>query len=122
LVFSSARHNLNETSSSSVPPPPPLNVLPGAKLNLPFRSYYLLEGPFAALDLGWNITAESFVPQSPNLFWPQDRAWCVASEIDLFYTLVAGSEALAADLLAVPRFEAARVFRATPSRKRRTYS
>jgi hypothetical protein len=129
LVFTAAGHTLNETSSSSVPPP--LKALPGTKLNLPFRSYYLREGPLdAALDLGWYITAESFVPQSPNLFWPQDRAWCVASEIDLFCTLVAGSEALAGDLLADPRLEASRVFPATPplqpalrpAPKRRTYS
>jgi hypothetical protein len=56
------------------------------------------------------LTADHFVPQSPNLFWPQDHAWCVASEIDLFCTLVAGSEALASALLSDPRLEAWRVF------------
>jgi hypothetical protein len=29
--------------------------------------------------------------QSPNPFWPADRAWCVASEIDFDSTLVAGT-------------------------------
>jgi hypothetical protein len=56
----------------------------------------------------------SFSPQSPNLFWPQDRTWCVASEIDLFCTLVAGSEKLAETLLGDARFEAWRVFPGNP--------
>ena len=57
-----------------------------------------------------------FVPQSPNLFWPRDRAWCVASEIDLFCTLVAGSNALAEKLIANPRLEVWRVFADDPVR------
>jgi len=44
----------------------------------------------------------------------QDRAWCVASEIDLFCALVAGSQALAAALLGDPRLEAWRVQPADP--------
>ena len=54
------------------------------------------------------------LPQSPNLFWPQDHAWCVAAEIDLFCTLVAGPEALAQALVADPRLEAWRVHPADP--------
>ena len=110
LVFNAPGDVVNDISYSFVRPPFAPEVLHGLKLNLPFRSYLLLEGPLdAALDLGWNITQESFVPQSPNLFWPQDHAWCVASEVDLFCTLVAGSEALAETLMADPRFEAWRV-------------
>ncbi|HZD69708.1 MAG TPA: hypothetical protein VFA45_12620 [Actinomycetes bacterium] len=45
---------------------------------------------------------------------PQDHAWCVASEIDLFCTLVAGSEALAQTLVGDPRLEAWRVHPADP--------
>lgn len=43
--------------------------------------------------------------QSPNLFWPDDRAWCVASEIDFDSTLVAGSTALIEALLTAPGLE-----------------
>jgi hypothetical protein len=32
--------------------------------------------------------------QGPNLWWPVDRAWCVASEIDLPWTFVGGSTKL----------------------------
>jgi hypothetical protein len=44
--------------------------------------------------------------QSPNLWWPEDRAWCVASEIDFDSTLVAGPAALVAALVAHPDLEA----------------
>jgi hypothetical protein len=29
--------------------------------------------------------------QSPTLWWPEDRAWCVASELDIYSTYVAAS-------------------------------
>jgi len=106
LVFAVPGDSLPDPTSS-VPSQVPADVLQAAKLTLPFRNYLLLQGPLdAALELGWNLTPNDFVPQSPNLFWPQDHAWCVASEIDLFCTLVAGSEALAETLIADPRFEA----------------
>lgn len=42
----------------------------------------------------------------PNLWWPADQAWCVATEIDLPWTYVGGSEALIAGVLADPRLGA----------------
>jgi len=79
-------------------------------VHLPERDYLLLEGPLdAATELGWSFPGGGFAPQSPNLFWPDDHAWCVASEIDLVCTLVGGSNALAERLLADPRLEAWRV-------------
>lgn len=38
--------------------------------------------------------------QSANLWWPEGRAWCVATEIDFNTTYVAGTQALVDDLLA----------------------
>ena len=43
---------------------------------------------------------------SPNLWWPDDRAWCVATEIDLAWTYVGGSAALIDDVLASAALEA----------------
>ena len=43
--------------------------------------------------------------QSPTLFWPADRAWCVATAPDRQCTLVAGSIALVEDLLAAAGLE-----------------
>lgn len=79
----------------------------GPRVRLPNREYLLFTGPLAAApELGATI-GETFRPQSPNLFWPQDHAWCVASEIDLSCTLVAGSEPLAEALVADKRLRAA---------------
>ncbi|WP_412736579.1 hypothetical protein [Krasilnikovia sp. MM14-A1259] len=55
------------------------------------RDYILFTGPLhAALQLGHRPLPDWFVPQSPNLLWPADRAWYVASEIDFDSTLVGG--------------------------------
>jgi hypothetical protein len=88
-------------------------VRAGRLVRLPHRNYLLFEGPLNAVSelqepFGYSV-GTAFHPQSPNLFWPQDQAWCVASEIDLFCTLVAGSAALADDMLAESRLEVWRV-------------
>jgi hypothetical protein len=86
-------------------------VLNAPRVNLPGRDYLLFEGPLeAAAELGCTLGDELFIPQSPNLFWPQDHAWCIASEIDLFCTLVAGSNELAESLIGDARLEVWRVF------------
>ena len=46
--------------------------------------------------------------QSANLWWPADRAWCVATDIDLMSTYVAGSAACVSELLATPGLEVVR--------------
>ncbi|MCT4353762.1 hypothetical protein M5362_11550 [Streptomyces sp. Je 1-79] len=45
----------------------------------------------------------------PDLWWPQDRAWCVGGDVDLVSTYVCGSEDLITELLAAPGLEAHRV-------------
>ena len=47
--------------------------------------------------------------RSPQLWWPEDRAWAVASEIDHDSTIVAGTHALVADLLVTPGLECLRI-------------
>jgi hypothetical protein len=69
---------------------------PGPRVELPWRDYLLFTG-------GLRDWSES---RSPNLFWPDDRAWCVASEIDFDSTLVAGSRALVEALCTAPGLEA----------------
>ncbi|GAA2828408.1 hypothetical protein [Kribbella solani] len=75
------------------------------RVELPNRSYLLLEGP---LDAAGEL-ARSLLPQSPNVFWPDDRAWCVATEIDLDSTYLGGTAELVAEVLADERLEAVRV-------------
>jgi hypothetical protein len=73
-------------------------------VELPAREYELFKGDLA--------TAASFhmasglEPQIPNLWWPADRSWCVASEIDLKWTYVGGSRELIERVLADSRIEA----------------
>lgn len=68
-----------------------------ARVRLPHRQYHLFNAPVSAAQ-GWR--------DGPNLWWPEDRRWCVASEIDFPYTYVGGSEELIADVLNHPDLEA----------------
>jgi hypothetical protein len=78
------------------------------RVEAPDREYLLFRGPVAAVTAastaGAGIGPGIDVLDGPNLWWPADRAWVVASEIDLAWTYVAGPEALAETLLADPRF------------------
>ena len=71
-------------------------------LELPHREHWLIRGPaeLAAANL-----AEEPSEQSAHLWWPADRAWCVATDIDLMSTYVGGSAACVAELLATPGLE-----------------
>jgi hypothetical protein len=96
--------------NSSIPPAFGLESLAGPRIRLPERNYLLFEGPLvSAVDMGWRPNEGTFFPQSPNLFWPDDHAWCVATEIDHDSTYVGGSAALIADVLADARLEALQV-------------
>ncbi len=77
-----------------------------ARVELPHRKYLLFGGPLnAALEIGDWPAPNWFLPHSPNIFWPDDVSWCVATEIDLFCTYVGGSRALIDELLADDRLE-----------------
>lgn len=81
--------------------------LTGPKFSLPGRSYHLLTGPIdAASGTGHWVTPEWFKPQSPSLFWPDDHAWCVATEIDRDTTLIGGTEQLIDTITSSPVLEA----------------
>jgi len=93
-------------STDLIPPAFPPEVIDGPRLQHPGRDYILFSGPLmAALEMG-DRTVDWFSPQSPNLFWPASRAWCVVTEIDFDSTIVAGSSELIAAVLAEPALEA----------------
>jgi len=75
------------------PPPPPVRTakptLRKSRVRLPHRNYLLFTGTTDQAS-GWR--------DGPNLCWPDDRAWIVAREIDLDYTLVGGSAGLCNEL------------------------
>jgi hypothetical protein len=88
--------------SGSPPGLIPTEVREGRRVELPRRRYYLYRGPIHDATA---FCVPPF-PQTPNLWWPEDRAWCVATEIDFAWTYVGGSSELAAALLGDRRFEA----------------
>ena len=67
-----------------------------AVLDLPGRQYVLARG--ALENAAESVETPPFW-QSASLWWPDDRAWCVASEIDFRWTYVGGSRRLIDQLL-----------------------
>lgn len=103
----SRRNAAHAAADEAVPPAFSAEELSRPRLHLPGRDYLLLVGPLSgALQMGWRPSANWFFPQSPNLFWPDDRAWCVATEIDFDSTLVGGSDELIGAILAASAFDA----------------
>ncbi|MFI9150123.1 hypothetical protein [Streptomyces sp. NPDC053367] len=69
----------------------------------PGRDEVLLSGALA--DAVSPVSMGEFA-ELPDLWWPQDRAWCVGGDVDLVSTYVGGTPELVADLLASPGLEA----------------
>jgi hypothetical protein len=82
----------------------PVTDLSTPTVELGGRRFWLVRGPV-------ELAAANLLPepasQSANVWWPADRAWFVATDIDLVTTYVGGSAACVADLLAAPGLEAA---------------
>lgn len=75
------------------------------RLDLPARGYLVAHGTVddavpSVLDGPWD--------QSPSIWWPDDRAWCVATEVDFAWTYVAGTTSLIESILSDERLEALR--------------
>jgi hypothetical protein len=89
----------------------PPEVRKGPKVRLPYRDYFLFEGPLDAVcELGAWITWEpgggrEYERQTPSLWWPGDQAWCAGNDIDASCTCIGGSRALGDELLHHPALE-----------------
>lgn len=79
-------------------PPPPS----APALEIPNRTMLLFSGPIEALRdapaLGWGRSAHG-CHQEPHLVWPEDRAWCLACEVDEEIELSVGCSDVAARAL-----------------------
>jgi hypothetical protein len=71
------------------------------RVRLPSRDYLLYTGP---IELATTPLDDVWV-NSPHLWWPADRAWIVATEIDFAWTYVGGASSLVGELLDDPRIE-----------------
>ena len=74
----------------------PSFAIPNRQLHLFHGSVEAIEASFCDPPLGH---------QSANLWWPRDRAWCIATEIDFMTTYVAGTNAAIAALLTCTELE-----------------
>jgi hypothetical protein len=72
------------------------------RLDLPHRSYVVLRGALESFAKNPGMLGAI----TPNLIWPADRSWFVATEIDFDSTLVAGSREMTTAILASDKFEA----------------
>ena len=109
LQASFASPGTTEPPAAAVPPAFAEEVMSGRRLHHPGRDYLVFSGPLeAAMDLGRWPSQDWFLPQSPNLIWPMDNSWCIATEVDFDSTIVGGDPALidavlvAGDLEATP--------------------
>ena len=75
------------------------------KFHHPARGYLLARGPCSAVC---ELTRPPLLV-TPSIAWPDDHAWCVASEIDFDSTLVAASRKCADALLADDQLETVEV-------------
>lgn len=79
------------------------------RFELPGRTYYLVGGPIAAATGLWEPGSPGRW-QRPDLMWPDDRAWFVASDVDFWSLYVGGSVPFIDDLVAsLPAGNTARV-------------
>lgn len=77
-------------------------TLDGPRIHAPGRDYYLASGALGDIS-SFYLQVDR---QSPNVWWPADRSWIVASEIDFCWTYVAGDRAAIDAVLADPNIEA----------------
>jgi len=74
----------------------PPDLLSHPQVELPHRRYFLYGG---------SIVRALALDQSPHLWWPEDRSWFVATEVDYAWTYVGGTQDLIDELIADDRLE-----------------
>ncbi|WP_280276608.1 hypothetical protein [Nocardia wallacei] len=106
------RARIDAELAASVAPEIRRAVEAGPFLRWPGRDFLLFDTSLSELaDPGWVHAAglgwtTDFPGVTPQLLWPADHAWVVATEIDFDSTIVAGSRALIDAVLGDERFEA----------------
>jgi hypothetical protein len=78
---------------------------------IPARRFHLFYAPLEALEQSFSAPPfnDDVFHQTANLWWPDDQAWCVATEIDFMSTYVGATEEAAEEIIKHSVFEAERV-------------
>jgi hypothetical protein len=79
------------------------------RVRVPHRAYHLLTGPVAAAP----VLPDPLAWRCASLWWPADRAWLVATEIDGYLTYVGAGDRAIAAVLSDPALDAVAVQPAT---------
>jgi hypothetical protein len=72
--------------------------------SVPERNLFLLHGTVD--DVLSTLSHVDWIYRSPNLWWPDDRAWCVVTEIDFTWSYVSGSPSCIGQILGDSELEA----------------
>ena len=103
--FGGLRTRLSLMKDRTVPPSPNSPRAArgrAAHFQTPGRAYYLYRGGIADVNTKWQGSGGSL----PTMWWPEDQAWFVHTEIDLDSTYVGASRACIDALLATSALEA----------------
>lgn len=80
------------------------------RVRAPHRAYHLLTGPVSAAPVLPTPTEW----RCASLWWPEDRAWLVATDIDGYLTYLGAGHAAVEAVLAAPALDAVAVHPSTP--------
>lgn len=81
-----------------------MRVSRAPRFSVPARNLFLLHGTVDEVLSTFSHVEWSH--RSPNLWWPDDRAWCVVTEIDFTWSYVGGSLACIEHILGDSELEA----------------
>jgi hypothetical protein len=83
----------------------PGDIRSAPTFSVPARTYHLVTGPIDAL----RELVKPLGANAPSLWWPQDHAWCVATDVDLKTTYIGADHHCAQELLSLPKVEVATI-------------
>ena len=75
----------------------------GPRVQTPCRGYFLYRGELAVKEEDFRIG--QYHDRAPEYWFPEDRSWCVGSDVDLFWTYVGGSRSCVQAILESPELE-----------------
>ncbi|MGC4963426.1 hypothetical protein ACPXCG_23870 [Gordonia sp. DT218] len=104
-LFTLGKHGYSHTEHVE-PTAMAARLAAGPRLRHPGRDYVLMRGALTEADMIPALLDDYGPTLWANLVWPDDRAWCVGSEIDFDSTLVACSDETATAIVSNDLLEA----------------